>query len=242
MKKLRKKVCYFCGAPATTTEHAPPKMMFRGFPCDKITVPACTAHNNAKDDQAITSAFVIPLLEGTKHSGWKLEPEVDKAIKIAKTSFEPVKRETFAASLVSDPPQPMPKVSYSTANLRLWMKQLTAALMYDGIQEHDSSINWNDAIAWSNNWVDASAPNPSSTDAYIEHLNIANLIKSDFDNRHWRHGWSAYPRPYPEKIYHFYIAIEQDIVFKHVFYSRYTWYVMYSASPNTKTKIQEKVF
>ena len=55
-----KGLCYFCGGPATTMEHAPPKQMFRAFECDSITVPSCDEHNTRRSasDQAIVSADI----------------------------------------------------------------------------------------------------------------------------------------------------------------------------------------
>jgi hypothetical protein len=52
MKKS--KICYYCGQPATTREHAPPKSFFpKKTNLQLKTVPACEKHNNAKsnDDQ-----------------------------------------------------------------------------------------------------------------------------------------------------------------------------------------------
>ncbi len=50
------RVCYFCGASATTDEHVPPKSFYpSSMRADLITVPSCTGHNNAysKDDEYV---------------------------------------------------------------------------------------------------------------------------------------------------------------------------------------------
>lgn len=43
----RKKMCYWCGGPATTKEHVPSKGLFpAGKSVNLITVPSCETHNN----------------------------------------------------------------------------------------------------------------------------------------------------------------------------------------------------
>ena len=42
----RAKICYWCGAPATSVEHAPPRNLFpTSEDLHPITVPSCKAHN-----------------------------------------------------------------------------------------------------------------------------------------------------------------------------------------------------
>jgi hypothetical protein len=63
MSKPKKKSCYFCGGPATSDEHVPPKAFFpedgalpnaRSLRVNLITVPSCDLHNSRKsgDDEA----------------------------------------------------------------------------------------------------------------------------------------------------------------------------------------------
>jgi hypothetical protein len=61
--------------------------MFRGFPCDSITVPSCYEHNSAKGgaDQAIVSTFLVPLKNGI--GTYTLDEDVLKAIKRAEPRF-----------------------------------------------------------------------------------------------------------------------------------------------------------
>ncbi len=83
MARNRNKVCYFCGNSATSREHAPPKLMFRKFDCDSITVPWCDDHNSSKsgEDQAIVSAFVQSL-DNLFKQGTRLISNVVKAIRV----------------------------------------------------------------------------------------------------------------------------------------------------------------
>lgn len=42
------KICYWCGAPATSREHVPPRNLFpKGKNKNLITVPSCSGHNEA---------------------------------------------------------------------------------------------------------------------------------------------------------------------------------------------------
>ncbi|UCZ75966.1 hypothetical protein LHK94_02820 [Dickeya zeae] len=67
MSKYFKPVCYYCGEPATSVEHVPPKCFFpEGQREELFTVPSCNIHNNSKshDDEYVkvvlaTSANVM---------------------------------------------------------------------------------------------------------------------------------------------------------------------------------------
>jgi len=82
MARYSKKPCYFCGKPSTSTEHAPPRSMFKGFNCDSITAPACSLHNNEKsgDDQVFTNAFIHSLINYKKDFNFIFHPDVEKSI------------------------------------------------------------------------------------------------------------------------------------------------------------------
>ena len=53
MPKMTKvtKQCAYCGEPATTRDHIPPKRLFpKPLPSDLMTVPACAIHNHEASD------------------------------------------------------------------------------------------------------------------------------------------------------------------------------------------------
>lgn len=68
-KRSKEKICYKCGAPATSKEHVPPACLFpeerdiktRIFRNNLITVPSCDIHNakKSKDDE-----FLMTVLAG----------------------------------------------------------------------------------------------------------------------------------------------------------------------------------
>jgi len=148
-KRKHKALCYYCGRRANSNEHAPPKQMFKEFSCDSITVPSCEDHNSAKggSDQAIVSAFLIPLYNGIGR--YSLEGEVLKAIKVAEPSFERAKRRAVNSALLKNPPEALkdlPNLAYLVPSIDIgaWIRQLTAALVYDGTQVFDPTIGWSE--------------------------------------------------------------------------------------------------
>ena len=68
-------------------------------------------------------------------------------------------------------------------------------------------------------------------------------IQLRLDQFTWEDGWSAYPRPYPRVIYTFQVHFEpnREVIIKHKFYNRYTWYCWFSASDETVTKLRIKL-
>jgi hypothetical protein len=47
-RRFRSQECAYCGAPATSRDHVPPKNLFPGIKLNLITVPACERHNNER--------------------------------------------------------------------------------------------------------------------------------------------------------------------------------------------------
>ena len=102
--KESKEECYFCGEPATSKEHVPPKCIFPekkdslgyDFRRELITVPSCDEHNTVKadDDEFLflclagnVSANVVGQLQRwkkierarEKHK-WNLEDQISERI------------------------------------------------------------------------------------------------------------------------------------------------------------------
>ena len=71
MKKAERSRCYFCGKPATSAEHVPPRCMFperkdipdADFRKNLITVPSCDVHNMQKSrDDEFLMACLAPIV------------------------------------------------------------------------------------------------------------------------------------------------------------------------------------
>jgi len=240
--------CYFCGGQASTDEHAPPKQMFKTFSCDSITVPSCEEHNSSKGghDQAIVSAFLIPLYNGKNL--YPIEKEIIAAIKVAKPSFERTKRRAIDSPLLNNPPDSLknlPNLAYlvPSINIRLWIQQLTAAIICDGTDDFDPKIKWLDSIAWSPDLLFAKRQFSFELDQAKSKLQKQRGIQKRLELFNWQNGWSARPKPYPKLIYFFQIHVEPNnkVIFKHKFYNRYTWYVWLTASGETVSKLRKKI-
>src|SRR6056297_1597568 len=71
MPKQQRGRCYFCGKPATSSEHVPPKCIFpeqkdlpdEDYRKNLITVPSCDKHNAAKSrDDEFLMACLAPVV------------------------------------------------------------------------------------------------------------------------------------------------------------------------------------
>ena len=242
--------CYFCGRPADTQEHVPPRLFFRGFDCDSITVPSCDEHNSAKSgtDQAVRDAMLLTYRSASPATRrrWGLSPEVLLALDIAEPSFDRTKRVAVDTPLVTDvpPAADLPNVGYlpPSADIFTWVKQLTAALVFDAVRVFDSSIDWDSADVFPPNWYPSSQRKPVAWKRAATVLKGRMSIARDIDSQLFRPGWSASPRPYPAAVYRFEICVRSaDVVFRHSFYEAHCWYVRCAASENTIASLLSKI-
>jgi len=204
MPKSSFKRCYYCGCEATSKEHAPPQQLLKYFQCDSITVPSCDVHNGDKSgrDQAVIHRYFKSLLGYQE----KLEPEGYKALLNAIGGFDYTKKTVFPAHLIKNPKkslQKLPKIAYVTKENKIhnWIKKLSSAIIFDATQSYDSSIPWDDLQIFSPNWVPAKDPQGLDLNKTIEILQRNEQSKIELEKLPWQLGWSAHPRPYPQKIY-----------------------------------------
>ncbi len=246
----QKNICYYCGVEATTKEHLPPRQMFKGFNCDSITVPSCEEHNCKKGgkDQAITSALLMPFnikIMRNKSKDLSSNPELVKAVLSAKSSFERTKHRALSKDFIENYPKELgeqPEVGFIINRMKIknWINNLTAGLVFDCTKTYKEEINWDTVDNWSPNYI------PRSTQLKlqeaIEILRLNEELKNWLESNIWEKGWSAYPKKYPEKIYLFFIAFNgKEIIFKHVFYNSYSWYVWFSPSTFTRKLLLSKI-
>lgn len=242
MKYKTKKTCYFCGQQATSTEHAPPSLFFKGFNYSSITVPSCDLHNSHKSgaDQAIVSG----LLKSLEPYSARMNQDVRVALEQARSSFEYTKRTAFRSPVFKNAPNylNLPDLAYITpkANIKLWVKQLTAALIYWTTKSFDTSIDWKSARSWSPHFSPAHAPTTVDFFSFIANP----LMKlADSNNRfYWCDGWMRKPHGYPRSIYYFHLRFANDrIYFRHTFYDTYQWFISLKASTKTKDVLVAKI-
>ena len=248
MKRKHKEVCYYCGEKAGTDEHAPPKQMFKGFDSDSITVPSCDIHNSSKggNDRAIVSAFIIPIFNSQDKDN--LEEELQIAVQNNQSSFEKTKYKAIDSPLFKDSSgiyADIPNLAYlePSVDIYSWIKQLTAAIVWDGIKSYDQTINWDDAGVWSPDWVVSKGPTTLEVEHAVGIMEDLKEAERKVVSLPWIMGWSAYPKSYPNIIYHFQILLREnfEIVIKHRFFSRYSWYAWFIASSETYNGLKDKI-
>ena len=236
MKRKSQGKCYYCGCAAFTREHVPPKLFFRGFSCDSITVPSCDLHNSEKsgDDQAVRDALLLAyrnaLARDRDH--WNLRADLQKAVLLAKTSFAHTKKRAIDTPLVNDARLPNVGFLDPSVKVSLWMRQLTAALVCDATRPAvDASADWDEADVFSPDRLPTDKWEPWSSQRVLAILGERGVVARDIERLPFRHGWSSSPRPYPPDIYAFSVSLRQDdVVFRHRFYGSYRWYVRFDAS------------
>ena len=234
-----KQCCYYCGAPKTTLEHAPPQQLFNGFQCNKIKVPSCDLHNGQKSgrDNSVIKGMLIAL-DTVAH---KYPPKSDaaKAINLAKLQFSQVKRQIKNVNKIEG----QPSLTHFDSSIKTedWMKQLTAALVYDAIKKYDSENKFDEAIVFCPTWI--SGGQTIELEHIIETLKIQNLQEDSLRKLNWEIGWSSGKKDYPTGIYNFKLCFDfvEDIVFRHQFFDSLVWYVGVKTTNETREKIKSKL-
>jgi len=222
--------------------------MFKGFSCDSITVPSCEDHNSSKggQDQAIVSAFLIPLCD--RKDDYSVENEILIAIQIAQPSFVRTKRKALSVPLLKDPPlalKGLPNVAYVVPSIdaHAWIRQITAGLVYDGIKQFDSTINWSEACVWSPDYMATKRPESVDLEPATAVMKKKTQKQEQLERLNWIRGWSACPRSYPNNIYSFqlFFGLDREIMFRHRFYNHYTWYAGFLAAHETVAMLKERL-
>lgn len=234
-KGLSKKRCYYCGAPCTSYEHVPPKQLFKGFPCDCITVPSCDIHNSEKGGR--DSAVIKAMLKMSNNVANTYPPNsaVEKAINNAKPQFSQVKRQIKDVCIIEGY-SPVVYIDDSVKT-ETWIKQLTAALFYDALREFDPNNEFDKAMVFSPGWFRGE----SKMEAFQkdETLELQKQINDKMQNLNWEKGWPSGKRNYPAEIYNFELSFDfcNEIIFRHQFLSAYTWYVLERTTNESREKI-----
>jgi hypothetical protein len=245
-RKLKGKQCYYCGASVTSMEHAPPTQMFKMFPCDKVTVYSCNQHNTSKSgsDEAIIKAMLISL-SNTSYLYPNRSSEIKKAIEVAEPYFHRLKSVITTHPIMENPPDNLgAKLAHlpPQIDIRQWMRQLTAALVYNAIRQYDPAIRWDEALVESPYWIPAK-PGPIETGRLTDLLRKSFAKESEFESLGgWQPGWPSGPNNYPPDIYRFELnCAYAPIIFKHRFFNSYSWYVGFEASQKTKMRLIHKL-
>jgi hypothetical protein len=220
-------------------------MMFSAFACDSITVPSCVAHNTGKGDKdramltVLIKSLYRALEDNDNPNGNALPADVIKAIDALKPNFAQANREVRDGSFLVDPELAfeIPTVGISAFE---WIRQLSASLVWSVRGEFDPSIRWADALVWNSMYIQGPAQLEVKNAAALMVMN--QLAEWNLESFDWKGGWSAFPRSYPRDIYNFSVCfsptlvrqIENEVAFRHQFYSRLNWYIWFAPSTETR--------
>lgn len=114
-----KNECYWCGAPATTKEHVPPKCLFpeekdskdffnKSYKNNLITVPSCEQHNNKKsgDDEFLLTVLSLTFCGnsiGYFHSHTKLARAIKRNPHLIKSYLNIIREENIQIDGINFP-------------------------------------------------------------------------------------------------------------------------------------------
>jgi hypothetical protein len=248
-----RKPCYFCGAvPPSKAEHAPPRSLFRGADCDSITVPSCDEHNLDKSgvDQLFAVAHACGADEMVRmgfRAAYSGAPGV--VIESAKSAYDRVKNRLSLVPLLADPPEGLDGLIPYTRGPEPygdWTVKLTAALVWSVIGQYEASSDWAGAWYWSVQYM--KTPRRLTTEEMVIRIREKRYIESlFFGGLRWMIGWSAQPRAYPNDIYRFDVATEEDqitrrriVSFRHLFLDSHISYVRFACSDATAAAIIDR--
>jgi len=237
--KQFKQCCYYCGLPYSSFEHVPPKQLFKGFTCDKFKVPSCDKHNTDKSgsDNAVIKAMLIAM--DTVAHKYPPKENVAEAIRQTKSHFSQVKRQVSNINKFTNQP-PLTHVA-SQVQMENWIRQLTAAIIYNAIRRYDPGNGFDQAIVFSPNWVSGKPTKKGLEIAQI--LKIQQRQEESLKQNNWQSGWASGGRNYPAGIYYFEVTFEysEEVVFRHHFFDSLLWYVAVRISEQSRNKILQKV-
>jgi hypothetical protein len=236
--------CYYCGQKANTKEHAPPKMLFKGFPFRPIKVPSCESHNTEKS--GLDRVIIRSLLRSVD---WhqdrnSFHNDILTLIENSRDLFDEDKRKIVKGYVLDkngDAVKSVSHVKISQSDLDIWLRQMTAALVCKAIKRYESSINWDEAVIHT-------PLTPSSASDIPE--DIFSTSKSKYENLVtlsekfvWRRGWcsNGLYATYPPYLYYLDVNINNDgdVIFCHTFLSVYKFFLIISLPRDVRDILYE---
>lgn len=227
----RNGICYYCGSPATSREHIPPRLLFRRTGCDSIVVPSCDLHNTQKSgsDQAVANALVNGIRRLPKRGTRPTSQVAQQAIERLSRNLHRSKR-LVSEFRLDGAKSPCLTYLHAEAAFPRWMRQITAGLVCDVAGPVSATVDWDSAIVWSPSYVRSREP-AISAGRLLKELEEARDLRDKANSLEWERGWSARPKPYPREIYRFeFICSADEVVFRHVFFEQYEVFVLFQAT------------
>jgi hypothetical protein len=224
--------CYYCEKKASTKEHVPPKLLFKDFTGERITVPSCKDHNT--DKSGLDRVIIRSLLRSVDwHPDRNLfHKDILALIEKSKDLFDEDKKRIVKGYVLNkngDASKSISHVKISQSDMEQWVRQITAALVCKAIKRYEPSINWSEAAI-------QTPLMPSSTPDIPE--GIFSASKSDYEHLVtlgeklvWRRGWcsNGLHANYPLYLYYLDVNINDDsVIFCHTFLSIYKFFLIIS--------------
>lgn len=218
--------CYFCGQESTSREHAPPKQLFKGFSCDRITVPSCDLHNTNKSN--IDEAIVKAMLYSLSCRKELQSKEVQKVIDLSIPKMQQVKKLVVPMSVIPSLKEINTEVAFlkKEASIPEWIRQISAALMYKKLGYYEQSNNYTNSVVFDSTYY-KSGQNGLSKEEYIKQYLDKKETVDSLEQLVWSNGWTSGKNNFPYQLYYFKYHIYDDLViFRHHFFQNYLIYCM----------------
>ncbi|MDB5049248.1 MAG: hypothetical protein JWO30_2319 [Fibrobacteres bacterium] len=248
--RFKGKSCYYCGEPAISDEHIPPKQIFDGFDCDKIVVPSCMYHNVGKSfyDACILMGMLKSLdefiISGLAND---LTPNILKSIELVQDKFPHVKKGMRIIEIFQEgQPGSEKKMKSAFVDADIdhykWARLLTAGLIWDATEEYQEELDWNEESGVLDNYFRESTEKGLTATDLIESDREKQKHMTAYGAATWIEGWSAISKPYPRDLYNFRFVYGSlgHLHFEHTFFLKYKIWVHVKASPELAEKVKIK--
>jgi hypothetical protein len=224
---MKNKFCYYCGKPATSKEHVPPKQLFAGQEIPRFTVPSCEKHNGDKsgDDEAIIKAMLMSLDNPDYIGSYPIK--VQNLVKRNRPHYSQVKRNVTLNPLVSYSLQELAYIA-PTISVEQWIRQVTSALICAGTKTFDPNINLDQAEIFAPDFL--VTERPGFHDYLVERLYPKTNLVRDWLNNYfeWLPGWRPDNQAYPPELFQFSLSLQMSYVKVRLkFLGQYTLYWLY---------------
>lgn len=243
MGKINKTpTCYYCGAPATSREHVPPKIFRKGVAgieqYEAITVPSCSVHNEAKHkiDQAAYNAFALPIQSINGSSMQLSHEQVNTMVREKCESFLHQQDLTIAVSL-RGPELGKNEVSlaHTLVDWMMWVRMLTAGQLFIIHNQQRPNIDWESCVVFNWDFVPGIRTAELRTANIVDVLGSNELMYRELSVADWCSATEVGSVSTPEFSYTFRIGKTQAVwTMEHKFLSQYRIWCSMKLTPEAE--------
>jgi len=168
---------------------------------------------------------------------WLVDEEVSNVIDVVKPNFNQTRHDVTVAQIMDQFDQELPHIA-SLIDIKLWVCQITAGLVYKRLGRFEPSINWKQARLYSPDWFPHKDPTPMPQNEFFAQAYTARQFRAEAGRLPWRQGWLQ--KAYPEKLYRYNVLYKHDlsvVIFQHTFYDTFTWYVFFDIPSHIEAEL-----